>query len=551
MTTKQDVNEFEHRTIGPPGCGKTTWLARQVENAYARGRNILIISLTRASAAEVAGRDLPIPERQIGTLHSLCYHALGRPQIAESRTWATDWNEMHPADAISAVTGISESDIDRDSGEATPDSHGDRMFSAYQILRAKMVPRENWPPGTLAFAARWEGWKRDNGLMDFTDLIETCLTEIDEAPGNPDTIFVDEAQDMDRLEMSLVRKWGEAAAYLVVVGDPDQCIYSWRGTDPHVFLNPDIPEENRRLLDQSYRVPIRVLRKAINWIDRAPGRKRIVYHPRDHEGQVEYAHLNYDQGQELVKDAMRHIKAGRSVMFIGSCTYMLDPVVGALRKEGIPFHNPLRARNGAWNPMARRTGQVTTGERVLAFLNLSEVGAWNAEDVRLWGDMVKVRETLQGHTSLRELLDQLENDSTDHRMEPCLSQDRLHEILQTGTLEAGLTADLDWLQTKITSAKAGGSRFPIRVVQQQGVEALREQPKAMPGTIHAVKGGESDVVYLFPDLSKAGAMEWNGNAEQRAAVHRLFYVGMTRARDTLVICQPRYKTMAPDFWQHE
>jgi len=44
------------------------------------------------------------------------------------------------------------------------------------------------------------------------------------------------------------------------------------------------------------------------------------------------------------------------------------------------------------------------------------------------------------------------------------------------------------------------------------------------------------VVYLFPDLSFAGMNEWLGGGT--AAVRRLFYVGMTRARETLILCEP-------------
>ena len=55
---------------------------------------------------------------------------------------------------------------------------------------------------------------------------------------------------------------------------------------------------------------------------------------------------------------------------------------------------------------------------------------------------------------------------------------------------------------------------------------------------NSVKGSECDVVYLFPDLSRPGMEEWTGSPEQRAGVQRLFYVGMTRARETLITCAP-------------
>ena len=45
--------------------------------------SVLISSLTKAAATEIGGRDLPISFDALGTLHSHCCHALGRPEIAE------------------------------------------------------------------------------------------------------------------------------------------------------------------------------------------------------------------------------------------------------------------------------------------------------------------------------------------------------------------------------------------------------------------------------------------------------------------------------------
>ena len=53
-----------------------------------------------------------------------------------------------------------------------------------------------------------------------------------------------------------------------------------------------------------------------------------------------------------------------------------------------------------------------------------------------------------------------------------------------------------------------------------------------------MKGGEADVVYLFPDVSEAGMLEWIADNKRRDSVVRQFYVGMTRAKETLVVCPP-------------
>lgn len=52
-----------------------------------------------------------------------------------------------------------------------------------------------------------------------------------------------------------------------------------------------------------------------------------------------------------------------------------------------------------------------------------------------------------------------------------------------------------------------------------------------------MKGGEADAVFLFPDLSRSGDLAYQKHGAERDSVIRLFYVGMTRARRSLYICQ--------------
>ena len=73
--------------------------------------------------------------------------------------------------------------------------------------------------------------------------------------------------------------------------------------------------------------------------------------------------------------------------------------------------------------------------------------------------------------------------------------------------------------------------------KRHGREGLTEEPRIILGTIHSVKGGEADVVVLWPDLSAAGALEYGRAGNSRDSVIRQFYVGMTRAREVLYIGQ--------------
>ena len=72
---------------------------------------------------------------------------------------------------------------------------------------------------------------------------------------------------------------------------------------------------------------------------------------------------------------------------------------------------------------------------------------------------------------------------------------------------------------------------------RRGPQALLETPKVVVGTVHSVKGGQADVVYLFPDLSQAGDAQYARGGVASDSVIRQFYVGVTRAREKLYICQ--------------
>src|SRR3990167_6784793 len=84
----------ETRVIGPPGTGKTTWASRKIYDIVREhgSKSVIVASLTRAAAAEVVGRSLPIDRDQIGTLHSHAYHALGTPKLAQTPDAIEEWN---------------------------------------------------------------------------------------------------------------------------------------------------------------------------------------------------------------------------------------------------------------------------------------------------------------------------------------------------------------------------------------------------------------------------------------------------------------------------
>jgi len=108
-------------------------------------------------------------------------------------------------------------------------------------------------------------------------------------------------------------------------------------------------------------------------------------------------------------------------------------------------------------------------------------------------------------------------------------------LFEMDALRAAQAGDTRWLAAHAADAKKSALEFPLRVIRRRGAEALKQRPQVVLGTIHSVKGAEATVVYLLPDLSPMGMMEWNGGLEHRDAIIRQMYVGMTRAKDTLVM----------------
>ena len=209
--------------------------------------------------------------------------------------------------------------------------------------------------------------------LDFTDLIESALLDVDEAPGSTRFLFVDEAQDLSKLEVDLCRKWGKNAEKLILFGDPDQTIYEWRGASAENFTSLPFPEENYYLLDQSYRVPRAPHALAKKWIEQITERRDASYKPRDEDGQVDVSGVSYSRPSGVLGIIEDKMKTDQSVMLLASAAYMLAPTLKALRGSGIPFHNPFASKRGDWNPL-RGKKESSDGRRNVSPHSSTQVG---------------------------------------------------------------------------------------------------------------------------------------------------------------------------------
>ena len=539
----------EFRVFGPPGTGKTTWLVKQVRRAAEKygGEKVLCCSFTKTAATEMVNRITPpdeeplIPDSSVGTLHAICYRALGSPTLAETKI--SQWNAEHPDLGLSKKSAARVMEDGLDESDTPEEGSADALLAMYSAFRNRLIPYEEMPAQVQHFAKLWEGWKQDCDFMDFTDLLVSGSKELYYPPNGASVAFVDEAQDMTPLQLKVVRNWEQSLRFYILVGDDDQCIFRFSGASPDALIAGDIPQENKIILKQSWRVPVSVHRLAEKWIKKVSVREPKEYLPTYREGAVRrLPGATVKDARPAVVDAAKQIAAGRAVMFLTACSYHLrTSIIPLLKEHGIPFWNPYRVTQGEWNPL-----RGSKRDMLAAYLEpdgpeLGGMRFWSAQQLARWSASCAFEGLLRrgARTRIEELAKHKDVDGDE-------LLDFYTDWFEPQGLDAAMSLSTEWLEHQLKPDKAKGLAFPLSVFRRGGWDALEVKPRCIVGTIHSVKGVEADVVYLFPDISPQSYEGVQRGAEGRDAVIRQFYVGMTRAREELVVCNAAtlYNTMA-------
>lgn len=547
-TNRQDLIQLVSGTplytlVGPPGTGKTTRLARMVREAVDGGWQVLIASLTKTAAQEVAGRQLPIHEHRIGTLHAHAYRALGGGlNIAEGKDGLTSWSNWVTDHDLAYGWRLSGGaaptpDEPKDTPGASDErTDGDEIYEQIGVLRSRLAPTESWPLSHQAFFKAWCEWKNECYFTDFEDLIERCALEDVPPALDVDALYVDEAQDLSASEIRLCATWAKRVRAFVVVGDPRQCLYEWRGSDPTMFGELIRASKKTDVLRQSYRVPQAVHSAASAWVEQLQDGIDAEYLPTSAVGALDRTGLNLRRAEMVAEEIDQRVSDGQTVMTLASCSYLLRPMIAALRARGIPFHNPYRTKRGDWNPLKAPESPTSAAGRLVAFSRVDTAvwgeaaRFWTPKEIHGWADALPADMFSRGgKTAIKRAAG---NNGTG------LSPEDLATLVPSReVLEAMFFGDLDWYREHMVPKAAKGSEFALSIVKRSGVRSLFDTPKVITGTCHSVKGGESDRVYLWPDLSPSGYDDWCSSSTRGQTVRQM-YVGMTRAKQSLVLCGP-------------
>ncbi len=579
-----------------PGSGKTRVLTHRLaylvrEQGVYPGA-IMAVTFTNKAAAEMRTRaeallDGKLRGLQIGTFHAICARVLRRE--AEHTPYRHDYQIYDTDDQLEVVAqAMAELNIDPKRfaprrvlgtiSNAKNELIGPEQFSMPSYY-GEVVSRVYHLYQEMLVAA---------SAMDFDDLLMQTVLLLEHNPAVREKyerlyehILVDEFQDTNMAQYRLVRLFGRPQDNIFVVGDEDQGIYAFRGADYRNVMQfrHDYPNAQMIVLAQNYRSTQIVLDAARAVIDRNPHRVQKELFTTRQGGAKVYLYEAYNETEEAEYIASRiaEIKYTQRLAFRDfAVMYRTNAQSRALEeaflRENVPYklvggvafykrrevrdilaylrlaHNPddtvsfSRVVNVPKRGIGKKTlatfqawaaqQRLTQGEALDALLKdtpapitgraLAELTSFAAllDDLRRLaesGDLAAVFDEIMARTRYRFYLPEF-SDSEDQVIE---REENLRELRGQLEASAGLTL----------------AEFLEGVALVAEVDTLDETADAVTLlTLHAAKGLEFPVVFiagledgLLPHSRSLDDAE--GMAEER----RLFYVGLTRAKDLVCL----------------
>lgn len=510
--------------LGIPGSGKTTRIVNEVCREIGEGMgggSIAVVTFTRAARAEMVERlEREAPWASfpwVRTIHSTCLRLLGRDSVRLVRP--ENFAEF------AERQGYRLSDLEGDPEDGPPQlpraTSDDGLRFVYEWGRTRgldvaqalgKVPVVRVPVRqALLYERRYRAWKTERDLLDFHDLLEQVLERGLRPP--VEVAFIDEAQDLSPLQVRLVEMWFAPCRRVVFAGDDDQAIYTWHGADPG-FLRGLAREVPTTVLAASQRVPARVAALAERIVQR--NRDRI---PKTWATEVE-------GGEVLVLDqrrALERLDGTREAFVLARNRVFLRPYALALLGTAVPYR--VEGKGGPSPLSIPGLGQAIEVARKIAAgaetINFAEAAALSA------CLSVKASGLERGVKAAIETKAEAHGDE---------------EV----TVEA--LAAAYGFSAPIARIRRGGALavFPrLSEPERAYLERLLAKYGSIPEplvtltSIHGAKGRQRALVVVVSDVTKAtfGEMRRGGQAGYEAE-NRVFYVAVTRARETLVIVRP-------------
>lgn len=597
------------------GSGKTRVLTHRIayliEEKEVNPWNILAITFTNKAAKEMKERVNAIlasggEDVWVSTFHSMCVRILRRDvdfigynrnfTIIDSSEQLTlmkrilkelniDPKKYDPRSILGTISQAKNS-------LQTPQDFAKMQGSYYEEIAAKCY-------------AAYQKELQYNQCMDFDDLIMNTIRLFEEHPDSLTYyqnkfhyIHVDEYQDTNHAQYTLVNLLAGRFRNLCVVGDADQSIYGWRGADMQNILDfeKDYPDAAVILLEQNYRSTKNILSAANQVIENNSNRKpknlwtenkegnKITYYRADNERdetrfivdrmqeEIRSNHRNYGDFAILYRTNAQSrvmeetlLKANIPYKMVGGHKFYdrkeIKDVLAYLNvlanpQDSISFERIVNSPKRGIGP-----GSI---EKLRSFASLHEwplleaaqnvdlanIGGKAGQQLGAFGEMIQEVTQMIPYLTVTELTKEVLDRSG--YLEDLKIQNTLEAQARIENLEEFLTVtqefDKQFEQQNEEDADAPEEKLTVflnDLALVSDIDNLEEDASQVTlMTLHAAKGLEFPVVFLigleegvFP-LSRA-LMEESELEEER----RLAYVGITRAEEALYLTNAFSRTL--------
>jgi DNA helicase-2/ATP-dependent DNA helicase PcrA len=490
--------------IAGAGSGKTRVLTRRVAHQCLTGSaepsHVAVLTFTRQAASELHRR-----LRALGTGDGLIAGTFHSVALSMLRQYWDQQGRSHPTVV---------SDRRRLIGEVIGPKHGTSiaaLSSDIDWARARNVEAARYstavanagrrslsPAADVArVMADLEKLKAKRGVIDLDDLLSTTihLMRNDEkfasiARWRIRHLFVDEAQDLNPLQLEVLELWRGDRDQLTLVGDPSQSIYGFNGSDPTILTNLEsrFPGIEVVRLGTNYRCTPQVVAAGLNTLTNGGATVPDLVSARPNGSAIRIygfadEHFEATGIADIIDEIGRERGSWRSTAVLARTNAQLPPIRAALEARGVPARILGVA---AADPVQRATREV--GDLPSA----SRIATWS-----------------------RDARDPSDDDATEDITARRTVADAVDEFLRGGGGDG--RAFLAWVR----------ANRPFDVVTDSNVVELL--------TFHGAKGREWDHVVvagcevgLMPHSSAKSDLE-------RAEEIRLAYVAITRASDDLIL----------------
>jgi DNA helicase II / ATP-dependent DNA helicase PcrA len=579
------------------GSGKTKTLTHRIAYLIASGKarpnQILAVTFTNKAAKEMRARLAFLlgesPDDRafmpfMGTFHSICVRLLRfdgeQIQIPKNYVIFDEADRQGAVKQALRQLGVSEKQYSPSSvasiiSAAKNDLIPPAEYSAHARLPLQKVAADAY--------GIYEKIKKDAAALDFDDLIGEAVRLLKTVPEIREKwqrqfryILIDEYQDTNAAQYNLVKLLTNPDHNLCVVGDDWQSIYSWRGADFRNILNfeRDYPSALVVKLEQNYRSTKNILDAAHNVITKNTQRSDKTLWTREGQGspvQIQYVGSESHEGELVVSRIKNAVQLRMRRYKDFAVLYRTNAQSRAMEESLIRYGVPYRIVGGVrfydrkeikdliaylrllYQPADRASFLriVNVPTRGLGDISVNRFLDWQAGNDLTLMQALEHAETATNLTpkarkafaDLGEMLARLQ-EAAAKRSLPDLIEALIRRIgyldfLDDGSPQAEDRAEnvKELVSVAREYADLGLAGFLEEIALISDLDAVTsDQDAILLMTMHAAKGLEFPVVFMigmeesiFP--SSRSLYDQDQMEEER----RLCYVGMTRAREELVL----------------